>query len=143
MGTRKNKRLAGTAFVSALVAASVFVACSSSDDNGNPAPISPVYYVDASSNSDATVPPGPSGDDDAEIDAPSDVREEPIVRSDAASCTLNQAPAVGATSTTCWNCAPVLQTDFTNHCAAAGVLCAPFDNKARLPGYDGGALPPL
>jgi hypothetical protein len=34
-----------------------------------------------------------------------------------------------------------VNSDFLNRCAATGVTCVPFDNS-RLPGYDGGALPP-
>lgn len=137
MKPRKNLRLAGGAIVSALIASSIVLACSSNDNN-NPTPTTPVYTLDGASNDSTVTTPS----DDASEDATNDVVEEPIIRSDAAACTLSQPPATGSTGTSCWNCASVEVSDFLNHCAGTGVLCQPFDNT-RLPGYDGGALPPL
>ncbi|EYF02620.1 hypothetical protein [Chondromyces apiculatus] len=41
----------------------------------------------------------------------------------------------------CYQCAPSSDTQFHNACTDA--QCAPFDNAARLPLYNGGELPPL
>ncbi len=111
-------------------------ACSSSNDNPQP---NQNYQVEAST----TLPDAPTGStgDDASEDATPDVQEEPIVREDVVSCTLDQVTAPGDPSTkpTCWNCTPQIPSDFYNHCATPGVTCQPFDNSV-LPGYDGGAL---
>jgi hypothetical protein len=36
---------------------------------------------------------------------------------------------------------PVTNTDFLNACTT--LTCNPFDNKTKIPSWDGGALPPL
>jgi hypothetical protein len=41
----------------------------------------------------------------------------------------------------CYNCAPKKPDQFLNHCTDA--TCAPFDDVARLPRYNGGNLPPI
>jgi hypothetical protein len=41
----------------------------------------------------------------------------------------------------CYDCPPHSNDQFLNHCTTA--QCAPFDNEARLPLYNGGNLPPL
>jgi len=75
------------------------------------------------------------------VAAQQDVRV--IIPLDAAGCTLARLPAPGsvATDAGCWNCTPQMNVEFLNQCAGTGVTCAPFNNLARLPGYDGGALP--
>lgn len=142
MASSKQMRLAAFALVSAVVVPGAFVAACSSDNNGNPVPPVPTYVIEAGSP-DATTNTGDDsstgGDDTA------DAREEPrvLIPEDAAACTLNRlaAPGAPASDAGCWNCLPQTHPEFLNHCAATGVQCAPFDNLARLPGYDGGALP--
>jgi hypothetical protein len=119
----------------------VIAACSSNGDN--PIPPTTNYQVDATS----TPPDSSTGNQDETSTGDdggtgADVKEEPIVREDAQACTPSKPAAQGAptTNASCWNCAPQLNADFLNQCAATGVTCVPFDNS-RLPGYDGGALP--
>jgi hypothetical protein len=118
----------------------VIAACSSNSDN--PTPPNTIYQVDATS----TLPDSSTGNQDETSTGDdggtgADVKEEPIVREDAA-CSVDKPAAQGAptTNASCWNCAPQVNADFLNQCAATGVTCVPFDNS-RLPGYDGGALP--
>jgi hypothetical protein len=136
-------RRTGLAFAAATLGpALVIAACSSNSDN--PTPPNTIYQVDATStlpdsstgNQDETS----TGGDDGGTGA--DVKEEPIVREDAQACTASKPAAQGAptTNASCWNCAPQVNADYLNQCAATGVTCVPFDNS-RLPGYDGGALP--
>jgi hypothetical protein len=136
------KILRGTtlALVAAALLPAVLVgACSSNNDN--PTPPIQTYPVDATSTVQDT---GTGNQDETSTggdDAAADVKEEPIVREDAQACTASMPAAQGApTSSSCWNCAPQVNSDFLNQCAATGVTCVPFDNS-RLPGYDGGALP--
>jgi hypothetical protein len=145
MGSFKNTRLLALALVSAAVVPGALVmACSS--DNANPVP--PVYPLnDGSANPQDT---GIQGEDssspgeDASADG-GDARA--IIPEDAAACTLAHLPATGAPVSSCWNaadlvnCVPQKDLEFANQCAGTGVTCAPFDNKSRLPGYDGGPLP--
>ncbi|HTB71705.1 MAG TPA: hypothetical protein VK762_00615 [Polyangiaceae bacterium] len=143
MASRRKLRFAALALISAVVVPGAFVAaCSSDDNNSNPVPPVPTYVIEAGSP-DATTPQGDDsstgGDDTA------DAKEEPrvIIPEDAQACTLQRLPAPGsvATDAGCWNCAPQTDPEFLNQCAGTGVTCAPFDNFARLPGYDGGGLP--
>jgi hypothetical protein len=139
--SRRARLLVAAAIASALTGA-VVVACSSNDNN--PQPPNQQYDVDASN----TVPDAPtSTGDDASNPNPgddgstADVREEPVPRD--AACLIDQPAAQGApANSTCYDCQPGINSDFLNHCAATGIVCVPFDNS-RLPGYDGGALPPL
>src|SRR5580693_1534713 len=141
MASRRKIRFAALALIATVVVPGAFVAaCSGDDNNSNPVPPVPTYGVDASPLSDATIPQGDDsstgGDDTA------DAKEEPrvIIPEDAQACTLQRLPAPGsvATDAGCWNCAPQTDPEFLNQCAGTGVTCAPFDNFARLPGYDGG-----
>jgi hypothetical protein len=143
---KNNRRFSATlaaVVASTALASAVVAACSS--DNNNPAPPNQVYNVEAGTTQPDSASSGsgddgsttPSGDDGS---AAADVKEEPVPRD--AACLIDQPAAQGAASTSaCWNCAPGINSDFLNHCAATGVVCVPFDNS-RLPGYDGGALPP-
>jgi hypothetical protein len=144
MAFSKNLRLAGLGLATGALAAALGVACSSNDTN--PQPPGTVYYVDASNQNDSTTPiPGdetnPGDDNTDDSGSVPDARPD-VARGDAQACTLAQAPSLGSQATSCWNCVPVIPSDFLNKCAGTGVTCVPFDNY-RLPGYDGGALPAL
>jgi hypothetical protein len=139
MASPKILRRAALLLGAAAAVPAVFVAACSSNNNTNPVPPVPTYNVpDATTPSpdSSTVNPG----DDSSTE-PADAHEEPAVRDDAASCNVSAPAALGAPDSGCWSCAPVLPSDFLNHCAGTGVTCVPFDN-GRLPGFDGGALPP-
>ena|SRR6516165_10333652 len=151
MASFKKTRFVALALLSAAVAPGALIAACSGDDNGgNPVP-PPTYGVDASSL-DSTTPQGgedsSSGGGDTSSPSTPDVIEEGriVLSADAqAGCRLAQLPAPGSVPTDagCWNCAPQNNAEFLNQCAAVGITCAPFDNLARLPGYDGGGLPPF
>jgi hypothetical protein len=143
MASRNKTRFVALALISAVVAPGAFMAACSSDNGANPVPVVPTFPIDAASP-DATTPQGDdssTGGDDASTDA----KEEPrvIIPEDAAACTLARLPAPGsiATDAGCWNCLSQTNPEFLNQCAGTGVTCAPFDNFARIPGYDGGKLP--
>jgi hypothetical protein len=145
MPSATTLRIAGLVLASTVFVPSVLVVACSSDNATNPTPPTPTYALEASapSGDDATAPgddatTNPADDSSTPV---ADAKEEPIVREDVRACTLSQPAALGAPDAGCWNCAPQLPSDFLNKCAGTGVTCAAFDN-GRLPGYDGGALPP-
>ena len=144
MASFKKKHVLALSLLSAVVLPGALMAACSGDDNGaNPVPIVPTYVIEASAP-DSTTPGDDSstpGDDASEPDAKADARV--IIPEDAQACTLSRLPAPGsaATDAGCWNCIPQTNPEFLNQCAGTGVTCVPFDNFARLPGYDGGALP--
>jgi hypothetical protein len=52
-------------------------------------------------------------------------------------------PCVSDGGTTgCFSCPPQTNAQFLTQCAPSGDQCTSFDNAARLPFWDGGALPP-
>jgi hypothetical protein len=140
---RKKTRFALLALLSSAVLPGVVLGACSSDNNSNPVPVVPTYTIEAGPL-DATVVGDDSssgGGDDSSADAAEEARV--LIPEDAQACTLARLPAPGsvATDAGCWNCLPQTDPQFLNQCAGTGVTCAPFDNFARLPGYDGGALP--
>jgi hypothetical protein len=151
MLSSKTLRLAGLALVSGLFVPAAFTVACSSDNASNPVPTVPTYAVDAT-----TTPPdssGPQGDDGpstGDAAATADAADAHVlIPEDAQACTLARLPATGAPASDagCWNaadpnCRAQTNPEFLNQCAGTGVTCARFDN-ARLPGYDGGALPPF
>jgi hypothetical protein len=143
MGSPKILRRAAVPFallVSVVAAPAALVAACSSNNDQNPVPPVPTYNVpDATTNTSPDSSSGGGGDDSST--GTTDAHEEPAVRDDAASCNVSAPAALGAPDSGCWSCEPVLPSDFLNHCAGTGVTCVPFDN-GRLPGFDGGALPP-
>jgi hypothetical protein len=153
MASFKKARFAALALLSAVALPGALVAACSGDDNGsNPVPPVPTYGVDATALPDSTTPQGgedsSSGGGDGSSSSTPDVIEEGriVLAADAQTgCRLSQLPAPGSVPTDagCWNCAPQNNAEFLNQCAATGITCAPFDNLARLPGYDGGGLPPF
>jgi hypothetical protein len=138
MASRESLRLAGALLLPlTLTTAALAASCSNSD---NPQPQVPVYTTD--SGADTSVQSdtgsggdtGPSGDDggptpDASADAPSHDVQLDV---DAAACTTDAG---------CWSCPPTTEGQFLNQCTSS--TCSPFANTTRVPGYDGGALPPL
>jgi hypothetical protein len=138
MALMRNVQLAGAVLGSSLaLAAGLVVACSNSS---NPAPVQPVYTVEAggdSSSPDSASPPetGPS-----ETSAPGLEGGEASATdaSDAGSCSSQ------LTDAGCWTCPTRTDAslEYLNQCSGTGVHCAPFNN-AVLPGYDASGLPPL
>jgi hypothetical protein len=143
MASLKKRHILALSLLSAVVVPGTFVTACSNDDNANPVPPVPTYVVEASTP-DSTTNQGDDssspGDDASETDAKPD---RVIIPEDAQACTLSRLPAPGSAPTDagCWNCIPQTNTEFLNQCAGNGITCVPFDNFARLPGYDGGALP--
>ncbi len=141
---KKNYVLALSLLSAVVLPGALMAACSGDDNGGNPVPVVPTYVVEASTP-DSTIIPGDDsstpGDDTSEPDAKADARV--IIPEDAQACTLSRLPAPGSAPTDagCWNCIPQTNPEFLNQCAGTGITCVPFDNFARLPGYDGGALP--
>jgi hypothetical protein len=99
----------------AVLSTFAILACSSTEADPRP-PTS--FPVDARPPAD-TAPDG-GGDQDADA--------EPV-----------EAGCVAETG--CWNCAPTTNAHFLNRCTSS--QCAPFDDRARIPGWGGGALPPV
>jgi hypothetical protein len=145
MASRKKMRFVALGLLSAVaLPCALMAACSGNDNNSNPVPVVPTYGIEAGAP-DATVGGGDDSSTGGGEDSSADAKEEGrvLVPEDAQACTLARLPAPGsvATDAGCWNCAPQTNVEFLNQCAPAGVTCAPFDNNARLPGYDGGPLP--
>ena len=130
----------------------VLAACSS--DNSNQAP--PVYGEDAGDatspvTSDAANDNGSTNDtgSSAETGSSSGGSSSGGSATDAGdSGTDAEAGPPGCTpvltDAACWTCPSATDgsIEFLNQCYGTGVHCVPFDNLAKLPGYDAG-LPPL
>jgi hypothetical protein len=135
---------AGTAF------GATVAACSS--DNSNQTP--PVFGEDAGDattpvNTDAGTDTGPATDDGGGSSETSTGSDGSVAATDAGdSGTGADTAAPGCTSVLsdagCWTCPSASDgsVEFLNQCSGTGVHCVPFDNLAKLPGYDAG-LPPL
>jgi hypothetical protein len=144
MASRKKMRLVALGLLSAVaMPCALLAACSGGDNNSNPVPV-PTYVIEAGVP-DATVGGGDDSSTGGGEDGSTDAKEggRVLIAEDAQACTLARLPAPGSVATDpgCWNCAPQTNVEFLNQCAGTGVTCAPFDNYARLPGYDGGPLP--
>lgn len=143
MSANPSFRPLGALLATCAVAVGAFAsACSSSNSNPQPPP---VYTVgsDASTIADATA----DGQPDAPTDSPPPDAESPPDAGDGSPDALAapDAPFEDAAACTadsgCWSCTPTTEPQFLNQCTSS--TCVPFDNLSRLPGYDGGALPPL
>lgn len=138
MSANRSLRCAGGVVATCAFVITAFVgACSSG--NSNPTP--PVYTVDgdASTTTDAT-----SGQSDATGTTTPDAGSPPEAGDSSPEASLDASPLDAAACTAdsgCWTCTPTTALQFLNQCTAS--TCVPFDNLARLPNYDGGALPPL
>ncbi len=136
---------AGTSF------GALLVACSSDNSNAPP----PVYGEDAGDattggNSDASPDTSTTDDGGGSPDTggsssggstASDAGDSGT-RTDAEAGPPACAPVL--TDAGCWTCPTATDgsVEFLNQCYGTGVHCVPFDNLAKLPGYDAG-LPPL
>lgn len=128
----------------------VLAACSS--DNSNQTP--PVYGGDAGDatspvTQDASSDGGPATDDGgsaSETGTSSDGGSTATDAGDSGTGAETSPPACAPvlTDAACWTCpgASDGSVEFLNQCFGTGVRCVPFDNLAKLPGYDAG-LPPL
>lgn len=136
MASLTSLRLAGALFAPLTIATAALAASCSNNDN--PQPQTPVYTTDSGADTSVQPDTGPGGDDggptsEASADGPSDAPSndaQPDV--DAAACTTDAG---------CWSCPPTTPPQFLNQCTSS--TCSPFANATRVPGYDGGALPPL
>jgi hypothetical protein len=142
MGSSVNLRTASVLAIALAVPVALAVACSSSSNN--PAPNSTVYNTDDASD-DGTAPAADTGtgttneastspNDSGSTGNPTPVGDAGA--DGAAACTS------ALTDAGCYTC-PSTGTQFLNQCSALNVQCSGFNNLARLPNYDGGALPPL
>jgi hypothetical protein len=136
MRTQALSRASRLASVLALLAA-LAVGCKPGTENVPPDSDIPAHDVVGTDATD-TAPPSDVQDaadaqDAAPIDGSADAADATADGSaDAASCVGDGG---------CVACPPVTLSDYLNQCT--GSACAPFDNHARLPLWDGGALPPL
>ncbi len=131
----------------ALAAPAAFLgACS--DSNSNPAPT-----VFGDDGGDATSPPGPDATNETGSSPDGDAPETSSSNPDGAGPDAGDAGAGPETAPSCtpvltdagcWTCPSATDgsVEFLNQCYGTGVRCVPFDNLAKLPGYDAG-LPPL
>jgi hypothetical protein len=134
MAAITSLRLAG-ALLLPLTLATTALAASCSSNESNPQPQVPVYTTDSGGSDTGNVgqDTGTGGDGGGTTDAPGDGPSlDALPDVDAAACTTDAG---------CWSCTPATASQFLNQCTSA--TCAPFANATRVPGYDGGALPPL
>jgi hypothetical protein len=128
------------------VPASFLAACS--DGNSNPAPT--VFGDDAG---DATSSIGPDATSDTGSSPDGNAPETSSSNPDGSGADAGDAGAGPETAAACtpvltdagcWTCPSATDgsVEFLNQCYGTGVRCIPFDNLAKLPGYDAG-LPPL
>jgi hypothetical protein len=128
----KLRRLGAVLVLAMLVPTALVAACSSSNDN--PQPAAPVYSL---GDTGAPAPGADSGTGVVQADDASSHADAPLTQLDGA---LVQDAASCTTDAGCWSCTPITNPEFLNQCTSS--QCSPFSNTTRLPDWDGG-LPPI
>lgn len=80
------------------------------------------------------------GDSNPQPDVPDAARADARVPDAGADASPDASPSC-TSDAGCFVCEPIELVDFLNACTDS--TCQPFDNVARLPLYNNGALPPL